>query len=58
MNFSLFAQIMAFYIVLSYLLGPIVFYYAFGKTWKAAGNGYIVGSVASILLWQFYGSRM
>ncbi len=53
-----FIQIMAFYIVLSYVLGPIVFYYAFGETLKSAGNGFVVGSVLSIVLWYGYGSKM
>ena len=58
MDFTLFAQIMVFYVFLSYVLGPVVFYYAFGKTLKSAGNGFMVGSVVSILLWHFYGSKM
>ena len=58
MDFTLFAQIMVFYVFLSYVLGPVVFYYAFGKTLKSAGNGFMVGSVISIILWHFYGSRM
>ena len=58
MDFTLFVQIMVFYVFLSYVLGPIVFYYAFGKTLKSAGNGFMVGSVISIILWHFYGSRM
>ena len=58
MDFTLFAQIMVFYIFLSYVLGPVVFYYAFGKTLKSAGNGFMVGSILSILMWHFYGSKM
>jgi hypothetical protein len=50
--------IMAFYIVLSYLIGPIIFYYAFGKTLKSAGNGFIAGSLVSVVLWHFAGSKM
>jgi hypothetical protein len=49
---------MLFYIVLSYLIMPLVFYYAFGKTLLSAGNGFVAGSIASILLWYFYGSKM
>jgi hypothetical protein len=55
---STFISIMAFYIVLSYLIGPIIFYYAFGKTLKSAGNGFIAGSLASVVLWHFAGSKM
>ena len=58
MDFTLFAQIMVFYVFLSYVLGPVIFYYAFGKTLKSAGNGFMVGSVISLLLWHFYGSKM
>jgi hypothetical protein len=36
----------------------LFFYYFFGKTFISAGNGFIVGSVASIVLWHFYGSKM
>jgi hypothetical protein len=53
---SAFLGIMGFYILLSYLIGPVVFYYMFGKTLKAAGNGFVVGSVASIVLWYAVGS--
>lgn len=53
-----FLGIMGFYILLSYLIGPLIFYYLFGKTLQAAGNGFIVGSILSILLWYFAGSKM
>lgn len=53
-----FISIMLFYILLSYLLGPLIGYYFFGKTFSAAGNGFVVGSVISILLWYTYGSKM
>lgn len=53
-----FAGIMFFYAVLSFLLGPLVFYYALGKTAKNAGKGYVVGSILSIILWFTYGSKM
>jgi len=55
---STFISIMAFYIVLSYIIGPIIFYYAFGKTLKSAGNGFIAGSLVSVVLWHFAGSKM
>ena len=53
-----FLRIMAFYIFLSYILGPVVFYYAFGHNLKAAGKGYMVGSILSVIMWHFYGSKM
>jgi hypothetical protein len=29
-----------------------------GKTAKAAGQGFILGSIVSVVLWVFYGSKM
>jgi hypothetical protein len=59
-NFDLktFGFIMAFYVVLSNILFPAIAYLFFGKTVEAAGNGFIAGSVVSILLWKLYGSKM
>ena len=53
-----FVSIMAFYVVLSYVVGPALFYYTGNKTLKAAGNGFIAGSLVSILLWLTYGRTM
>lgn len=50
--------VMAFYAVLTYLLFPAIAYFLFGKTLEAAGNGFIVGSVASIVLWRMVGMGM
>lgn len=60
MNNSLwiFTRIMLFYVFLSYLLMPIIFYYSFGKNLMSAGNGFVVGSIISIILWYVYGSKM
>jgi len=55
---SKFIGIMAFYIVLSYIIGPVVGYYFLGKTAKSAGTGFVVGSILSIILWYSYGSKM
>ena len=57
-SFQLFLSIMLFYVFLSYVVGPLVFYYTMGKTLKSAGNGFIAGSLASIALWFFVGSKM
>jgi hypothetical protein len=57
-SFQLFLSIMLFYVFLSYVLGPLVFYYTMGKTLKSAGYGFIVGSLVSITLWFFVGSKM
>jgi hypothetical protein len=46
---------MAFYAVLTYLLFPAIAYFFFGKTLEAAGNGFIAGSVVSVVLWKMVG---
>lgn len=48
---------MVFYIVLSYIIFPLAFYYLAGKTLGSAGNGFIVGSIVSILLWYNFGKK-
>jgi hypothetical protein len=53
-----FIGIMAFYILLSYVLFPLVFYYLVEKSLSSAGNGFIVGSLISIALWLSYGKKM
>jgi hypothetical protein len=53
-----FIVIMIFYIILSYIIGPLVSYYFMGCTLTAAGNGFIVGSILSIILWLTVGSKM
>lgn len=53
-----FIGIMAFYILLSYILFPLGFYYLVGKSLLNAGNGFIVGSVISIALWLMVGRNM
>jgi hypothetical protein len=57
-DWLVFIRIMLFYIVLTYLVFPVIFYYTMGKTKKVAGLGFMIGSVVSMLLWQFYGSKM
>ena len=60
MNFNItkYTGVMAFYAVLTYLLFPVIAYFLFGKTLEAAGNGFIVGSVISVVLWKIYGYGM
>jgi hypothetical protein len=53
-----YAQIMLFYMALSYLVVPAAFYYGYEKSLTSAGNGFVVGSILSILLWYGYGSKM
>ena len=53
-----FAQIMLFYILLTFFIMPLLFYYFVKKSDASAGNGFVVGSILSLLLWLFYGSKM
>lgn len=53
-----FLGIMGFYILLSYIIFPMIFYYLMGKSLTSAGNGFIVGSLVSIGLWLTYGRKM
>ena len=53
-----FIGIMAFYILLSYIIFPLGFYYLVEKSLSSAGNGFIVGSLISIGLWVGFGSKM
>uniref|UniRef100_A0A6C0DYJ9 Uncharacterized protein n=1 Tax=viral metagenome TaxID=1070528 RepID=A0A6C0DYJ9_9ZZZZ len=55
---QLFISIMAFYALLSYVIGPMAFYYLRERSLASAGNGFILGSVVSILLWLSVGSNM
>ena len=53
-----FIQIMMFYVLLSFIMFPLLSYYVFDNTLESAGNGYVVGSIISLLLWQFYGKKI
>jgi len=53
-----FLGIMVFYILLSYVIFPLGFYYFIEKSLKSAGNGFIVGSIISIGLWLSYGKKL
>ena len=53
-----FLYIMAVYIFISYILAPISFYYFIDKTLVSAGNGFIAGSILSIILWLVVGCKM
>ena len=54
----LFLGIMLFYILLSYVLFPLGFYYLVNKSLSSAGNGFVVGSIVSLVLWLTVGSKM
>jgi hypothetical protein len=53
-----FLGVMAFYAVLSYIVGPLGFYYFVDKTLMSAGNGFVVGSIVSVLLWFTFRSTI
>jgi hypothetical protein len=53
-----FTYIMLFYAVLSYVIGPLVFYFLGGKSLQSAGNGFVLFSIVSILLWYTKGRKM
>lgn len=50
-NLNMFVGVMVFYALLSYVIMPAVFYFLVEKNLNSAGNGFVVGSVVSILLW-------
>ena len=53
-----FIQIMVFYMLLIFLVFPMIAYYAFGKTLDAAGKGFMVGAIVSVMLYWFFGRKM
>ena len=52
-----FYYILAFYAVITYLIFPIGFYY-YKKTLQSAGDGFVVGSLISVILWTVFGSKL
>jgi hypothetical protein len=52
-----FIGIMFFYILLSYIIFPLGFYYLVDKSTRSAGNGFVVGSLVSIALWIAVGRK-
>ena len=57
-KFNMFVGIMVFYAILTYVIVPYIYYVNVEKTLKGAGKGFILGSVISVLLWMFFGSKM
>ena len=57
-DLMMFLGIMGFYAFLSYFLFPLIFYFLVEKSLKSAGNGFIAGSILSVILWVFVGSKM
>jgi len=55
---QIFIGIMFFYFLLSHVIFPVGFYYLVEKTLVSAGNGFILGSIISIILWFSVGKKM
>ena len=55
---QLFSQIMLFYVFITYVVFPVGFYYLVDRSLKSAGNGFIVGSIVSVMLWMFVGRNL
>ena len=53
-----FISIMVFYAILSSVIGPLLFYFIGNKSLQSAGNGFVVFSIISILLWYSKGRKM
>ena len=53
-----FIKVMLFYIILSYVVLPGIFYYVSGGSLLRAGDGSAVGNILSVVLWYTYGSKM
>ena len=49
--YEMFIGVMVFYAVLSYVLMPAAFYFFVEKNLNSAGNGFVVGSLLSVILW-------
>jgi len=57
-KFQAFLGIMNFYMILSYIIFPLGFYYFVEKSLTSAGNGFIFGSLVSIVLWISIGKNI
>jgi hypothetical protein len=53
-----FIGVMVFYAILSYVAFPLAFYYFVEKSLMSAGNGFVVGSIVSVLLWFTFRSTI
>jgi hypothetical protein len=49
--YEMFIGVMVFYAVLSYVIMPAAFYFFVEKNLNSAGNGFVVGSLLSVVLW-------
>jgi hypothetical protein len=57
-KFNTFVGIMAFYAIITYVILPALYFFYVEKTLKGAGNGFVLGSVLSVVLWYSFGSKM
>lgn len=57
-GFNAFLGTMLFYILLSYVIMPLAFYYFLDNTLMSAGNGFVVGSLLSVVLWYTFRSQI
>ena len=57
-SFNMFVGTMLFYVLLSYVVMPLVFYYYVEKTLLSAGNGFVAGSLLSVVLWYTFRSQI
>jgi hypothetical protein len=53
-----FIGIMAFYAILAFVVFPLAFYYLVNNSLMSAGNGFVVGSLVSIVLWYTFGRNL
>ena len=54
----MFIATMVFYVLLSYIAMPLIFYYSVEKSLVSAGNGFVVGSLLSVVLWYAFRSQI
>ena len=57
-SFNMFIGTMLFYVLLSYVIMPVIFYYYVEKTLLSAGNGFVAGSLLSVVLWYTFRSQI
>ena len=55
---SIFSKIMFFYIIITYCVFPVAFYYLGNKkSFIHAGYGFVLGSIISVILWILVGQQ-
>ena len=52
------ASILLFYAIVACVVGPLLFYFVWKKSLQTAGDGFVAGSLVSIVLWVMYGRNM